>query len=194
MAKTTHWQRRNGASAASKARFVGERREIAEEGETAGVAKRRETFEEQAAEQAREHAHWQEEASLAGDPAFAVGRQAAAGNDDVDMRMMGERRAPGVEDGGEADARAEMFWVGGDGGQRLGGGPEQEVVDDGLVGEGQGAERRRQGEDHVIIGNRQQLGLSVGEPLARRRALTLRAVAIAAGNGRRPLPAWLVSI
>ena len=51
--------------------------------------------------------------------------------------MMGQRRAPGVEDGGEADARAEMLWVGGDGGQRLGGGPEQEVVDDGLVVEGE---------------------------------------------------------
>ena len=46
--------------------------------------------------------------------------------------MMGERRAPGVQHGGEADARAEMLRVGGDGGQRLGGGPEQEVVDDGL--------------------------------------------------------------
>ena len=48
--------------------------------------------------------------------------------------MVGERRAPGVEHGGEADARAQMLRVGGDGGQGLGGGPEQEVVDGGLVG------------------------------------------------------------
>src|SRR5208283_2724472 len=31
-------------------------------------------------------------------------------------------------------------------------------------------------------------GLTLGEPLSCRRALTLRAVAVAAGNGRRPLP------
>ena len=142
---------------------------------------RREPFEEQPAEQAREHAHRQEEAGPAGDPARSVGRQAAAGNDDVDMRMMGQRRAPGVQDGGEADARAQMLGIGGDGGQRLGGGPEQEVVDGGLVVERDGGDRRRQGEDDVVVGDRQQLGLAFGEPLPRRRALTLRAVPIAAG-------------
>ena len=95
--------------------------------------------------------------------------------------MVGERRAPGVQHGGEADARAQMLRVGGDRGQRLGGGPEQEVVDGGLVLERDGADRGRQGEDDVIVGNRQQLGLALGEPLPRRRALALRAVAVAAG-------------
>ena len=141
----------------------------------------REAFEEEPAEEPREHAHGQEEAGLAGDPARPVRRQAAAGNDDVDMRMMGQRRAPGVEDGGQADARAQMLRIGGDGDQRLGGGPEQEVVDGGLVLERDRADRRRQGEDDVIIGDRQELGLALGEPLPRRRALTLRAVAVAAG-------------
>ena len=141
----------------------------------------REAFEEEPAEQARQHAHRQEEAGLAGDPARSVRRQAAAGDDDVDMRMMGERRAPGVEDGGEADARAQMLGVGGDRGQRLGGGPEQEVVDGGLVVERDGADRRRQGEDDVIVRNRQKLRLAVFEPLPRRRGLTLRAMPVAAG-------------
>ena len=140
-----------------------------------------EPFEKEAAEQAREDAHGQEEAGLAGDPARPVRRQAAAGNDDVDVRMMGERRAPGVQYGGQADARAEMLRVGGDRGQRLGGGPEQEVVDGGLVLERDRADRRRQGEDDVIVGNRQELRLAVFEPLPRRRALALRAVAVAAG-------------
>ncbi len=81
------------------------------------------------------------------------------------------------------------FGVGGDGRERLGGGLEQEIVDDGLVLERQGADRRRQGEDDVIIGNRQQLGLSLGEPLLGGRRLTLRAVPIAAGvvgDARQP--------
>jgi hypothetical protein len=47
--------------------------------------------------------------------------------------------------------------------------------------EGDRADRRRQGEDDVIIGNRQKLRLALGEPLPRRRALTLRAVTVAAG-------------
>ena len=101
--------------------------------------------------------------------------------------MVGQRRAPGVEHGGEADARAQMLRVGGDGGQRLRGGPEQEVVDGGLVLERDGADRGRQGEDDVVVGNRQEFGLAVFEPLPRRRGLALRAVAIAAGIVGDPL-------
>ncbi len=70
--------------------LVGELGEIAEEGEGAGRMQGCEAVEEEAAEQAREHAHGQEEARLAGDPARAVRRQAAAGNDDMDMGMRGE--------------------------------------------------------------------------------------------------------
>ena len=56
------------------------------------------------------------------------------------------RYAPGVQHGGEADARAEMLRVGGD-----------------------GADRRRQREDDVTIGDRQEFGPALGEPLPRRR-------------------------
>ena len=99
----------------------------------------------------------------------------------MDVRVVGERRAPGVEHGGEADAGAQMLRIGGDGGQRLGGGLEQEVVDGRLVLERDGADRGRQGEDDVIIGNRQQLRLAVFEPSPRRGRLALRAVTVAAG-------------
>jgi hypothetical protein len=95
--------------------------------------------------------------------------------------MMGERRAPGVQHGGEADAGSEMLGVGGDGGQRLGGGPEQEIVDRSLVLERDGSDRSRQGEDDMAVRSRQKLHLAVFEPLPRRRALTLRAVPVAAG-------------
>ena len=161
--------------------LVGEGREIAEEGEAAGRVQGRDPVEEEAAEQARQHADRQEEAGPAGDPAGPVRRQAAAGNDDVDVGMVGQRRAPGVQHGGEADARAQMLRIGGDGGQRLGGGPEQQVVDGCLVLEGDGADRGRQGEDDVVVGNRQQLRLAVFEPLPRGGRLTLRAMPIPAG-------------
>ncbi len=146
-----------------------------------------EAVEKEPAEETRQHPHGQEEAGLAGDPARIVRRQAAAGNDDVDVRMVGQRRAPGVQYGGQADARAEMLRLGGDRGEGLRGGPEQEVVDGRLVLECDGADRGRQGEDDVIVGNRQELRLAVFEPLPRRGRLALRAVAIAARNGRRPL-------
>ena len=161
--------------------LVGERSEIAEEGQAASLMQGRETFEEEAAEESRKHAHGQKEAGPAGDPARAIPRQAAAGNDDVDMGMMGERRAPSVEDGGEADARAQMLRIGGDRDERLGCGPEQEVVDGGLVLERDGADRRRQGEDDVIVSDRQQLRLAVFEPLPRRCGLALRAMPVATG-------------
>ena len=41
----------------------------------------------------------------------------------------------------------------------------------------------------MIIRDRQEVGLAFGQPLLRRRALALRAMPVAAGNGRCPLPA-----
>ena len=139
-----------------------------------------ELFQKQPAEQPREHAHRQEEARPAGDPALAVQGNAAARNDHVDVRMVGERRSPCVQHGSHADPRAQMFGIGGDRDHRLGGGLEQKVVNHGLVLIGDVADRRRQGEDHMVIGDRQQLGLAFGQPSPRGRALALRAMPIAA--------------
>jgi hypothetical protein len=86
-----------------------------------------------------------------------------------------------VQYGGQADARAEMLRVGGDRGQRLSGGSEQEVVDGRLVVERDGADRGRQGEDDVIVGNREELRLALFEPSPRGDGLALRAVTIPAG-------------
>ena len=93
---------------------------------------------------------------------------------------MGQRRTPCVEHGAEADAGAKVLGIGGDGDQGLGGGAEQDGVDHGLVLVGDIAERRRQGEDDVVVGDRQELGLARGEPGPGRRTLALGAVAVAA--------------
>jgi hypothetical protein len=74
-----------------------------------------------------------------------------------------------------------MLGIGCDCRQRLGGCPEQEVVDGRLVLERDRADRRRQGEDDVIVGNRQELRLAIFEPSPRRGRLALRAVTIPAG-------------
>lgn len=73
-----------------------------------------------------------------------------------------------------------MSRVGGDGGQGLGRGLEQQAVNGGLVLEGDGRDRRRQGEDKVVVGHGQQIGLALREPVLRRGALAARAVPVAA--------------
>ena len=79
---------------------------------------------------------------------------------------MGHCRAPGVENRGDADARAEVLGVGRDGEHGLGRGLEQQVIDDGLVVVGDVGDRRRQREHDVDSRHRQQVGLARGEPLA----------------------------
>jgi hypothetical protein len=79
-----------------------------------------------------------------------------------------------------ADASAQVFAIGGDRHQRFGRRLEQQVVDRRLVVIGDVGDGGRQREHEVIIGNRQQFGLPLGQPRSGRRALTLRAMAIAA--------------
>jgi hypothetical protein len=86
-----------------------------------------------------------------------------------------------VEHGGEPDAGAEVFGVGGDGDQGLGGGFEQQVIDDRLVVIGDVGDRSRQGEDNMEIGHGQQFGLAVGQPLLGSGGLALWAMPVAAG-------------
>ncbi|MGY4286903.1 hypothetical protein ACVWXO_006123 [Bradyrhizobium sp. LM2.7] len=123
---------------------------------------------------------------------LAVGRDAAARHDHVHVRVMGERRAPGVQHGGDADAGAEVLRIGGDRQQGLGRDLEQEIVDHRLVLVGDVGDGRRQREHDVIVRHRQQLGLAVGEPVLCGGALALRAMPVAAGKSRYevrlPLP------
>ena len=147
----------------------------------AGVVGRDQLLQEQPAEQAREHAHGQEEAGPARHPALAVGRDAAARHDHVDVRVMGHGRAPSVQHRGDADPGAQMLRIGGDRQHGLGRDLEQEIIDHRLVLVGDVGDGRRQREHHVIVRHRQQLGLARGEPFLRGGALALRAVPVAAG-------------
>ena len=88
---------------------------------------------------------------------------------------------PGMQHGEEADARAQVLRVGGDGDQRFGGGVEQDVVDDRFVLKGDGGQLLRDGKDDVEVFAVEQLGLALLEPLGARQRLALGAVPIAAG-------------
>ena len=140
-----------------------------------------EFFEEAASKQPREHPYRQKETRLAGHPPLAIERETAAGDDAMHVGMMRERRAPGVQDQGHPDACAQMPGIGGDGAQGLGGDLEEQPIDHRLVVIRDGADGRGQGEHHVVIVHRQQLGLPRLEPAARGTALALRAMPVAAG-------------
>ena len=101
---------------------------LTEELQVAGIVGGEQLLQAPAAEQSREDADGEEEAWAAADPALPVERDAAARHDDVDMGVMRHGRAPAVQDGGEADASAEMPGVGGDGDECLCSGPEQDAV------------------------------------------------------------------
>ena len=95
--------------------------------------------------------------------------------------MVRHRRAPGVEHGGETDLGAEMLGIGGDRAQSLGGRFEQHVINHGRVLIGDLAEWCRQGEDDVVILDRQKFALTLDEPLFGRAGLTLWTMAVATG-------------
>ena len=159
---------------------------LAEELQPAGLVQPLQFFEEPAPEQPREHAHRQEEARPACHPGRAVRRQPAAGHDAVHVRVVRQRRAPGVQHQRRADAGAQLLGVHRDGLQNLCGHVEQQPVDGGLVGVGDVGDGRWQGEDDVEVLHRQQVGLPGVEPALRGRALALRAVPVAARSGEIP--------
>ena len=97
---------------------VAEGRILTEELQPTATMSLMKLFEETAAEQPREHAHRQQESRLAGDPAVAVRGQTTAGHDAVHVRMVRQRRAPGVQDQRHTDLRAEMLRVSGNSAQR----------------------------------------------------------------------------
>ena len=141
------------------------------------------------AEQPRQHPHGQEEARPAGDPALAIRREAPARHHTVQMRMVQQVLAPGVQDRDEADLGAQMPGVGGDRAQRLGGRTKQQVVDHRLVLVGDGGDLLGQREDHMEILDRQELGAPILQPLRPRERLAFWAMTVTAAVERDALVA-----
>ena len=96
----------DGSKVAQEGASFGEVRHGPEEGEPPGVVQRDQPRQKDPSEQLAEHAHRKREGWTRGDPSASVGRDAAAWHDHVHVRMVGNRRSPGVEHGGDADARA----------------------------------------------------------------------------------------
>ena len=123
----------------------------------------------------------QEEPWFAGDPPGAVWRQAAAGDDHVDVRVVCQRRSPGMKDAGHTHPRAHALGVGRDGHDGLGRRLEQQAIDRLLVPIGDLRDFGWHREDDVEVFHRQQVLSPCLHPVARRRPLTLRTVPVLAG-------------
>ena len=95
--------------------------------------------------------------------------------------MMLQFLIPTMEHAEEADFGAEMAGITGDFEQRFGTGPEQEIVDDLLVLQGQRGEPPRKGEDDMDVGGRQEFATARLQPTVASGGLTLGTVPIPAG-------------
>jgi len=109
------------------------------------------------------------------------------------MRMVQEVLAPSVEHAEEADVGAEVLGICGNLQKTGGAGAEQETIEDLLVMERQRRQFVRKREDHMRVGNVQQLLAAGGEPLFPRVGLAFRAMAIPARVERDGLMATAIT-
>ena len=161
------------------ARWVAERLQPAGEVQLPGLEGVLQRREEHPPEVAGQDPDRQEEPGAAGNPGAPVVGEPPTRNDAVQMGMMHERLAPGMEDREEAELGAEVARVGSDRPERVGDGPEEQTVDDGLVLGGDLGDSRGHREDDVEVLDRQQVRAPSFEPLGAGQRLTGRTVAVA---------------
>jgi hypothetical protein len=161
---------------------VSQRLEFTGEAERSLAERLSEVAQEGFAEAAAEETHGEKERRLsAGDPARAIGRDASAGHDAMQVGVQMQVLTPGMEHGQEADGCAQESRVCRSLQQSLGGGAEQDGVGLSVVLKRQAADLIGQSEHDVEIGDREKLGLPLLEPSCACRGLALWAMAIAAG-------------
>ena len=102
------------------------------------------------------------------------------GDQAMQVRMVPQVLAPGMEYGEDPDACPEMAWISGDLQQGFGGGTKQQVVEQALVAECKRCQLLRQSEDHMRIRHRQQTGGLSAEPAIASRRLALGTMPVAA--------------
>jgi hypothetical protein len=98
----------------------------------------------------------------------------------MQMRMMKQVLAPGVQHGEESDLGAQVLGIGGDCAQGLGGGAEEKTVDQRLVLIGNGGNGLRQREDDVKVLCVEELGATIVQPLRAGQRLAAGTMPVAA--------------
>lgn len=114
-------------------------------------------------------------------PACTVQGKASGGDEHVNVRMIEHGPGPGVQDGENPGARAEITRIPSQLLKGIGGGFHQKSVKLFRVRPGNGVQFVRQGEGQQVIGARRQTKPLPGNPAAGLILVTLWATAIAAG-------------
>ena len=153
--------------------------ECAGEVQLAGLERLAHGVEQQPANEPGEHPDREEEPGAARHPLRTIGRESPAGDHAVEVGMMHQGLAPGVEHRKEPDLGAQMTGIRRDGPQRLGDRPEEEAIDDGLVLVGDGGDRRGHREDDVEVVDGEQVRSARIDPRGAGERLARRAMAIA---------------
>ena len=99
-------------------------------------------------------------------PVRAIGRDAAAGDRAVDMRVVVEPLGPGVEHGHDADGAADIARITGELDDRRGGGAHQQAVGVALMAAHHVAQFGRHGDGDMEVMGRQHFGAAGFEPLS----------------------------
>ena len=138
---------------------------------------------------------WDEEVGSGGTPGRAVPGEAPARDDVVDVRVVLELPAPGVQDAGESrEVGPDEACIGGEsleGGRR---GVEQRLVGRALVRAHEGAERLWDGEGEEKMRPWELFVQVVVEPLLGFMLLTLGAVAVATGMRHTMVPSTVLAL
>jgi hypothetical protein len=129
---------------------------------------------------AREDTDGQEEVWSTRHPLGPVGGQASRRQDTVEMGVMVELLAPGMEHGEPADLCAEMRGVPGDVLKRLGDRAKKEPIEQTRVLQRQGTQVVRQGKDPMDVWRVEHLALPGREPRGLGRAMAFGAAPVAA--------------
>ena len=124
-----------------------------------------EVVKEQSTKQAGQNPNRKKETHSAGNPAAAVDRQTAAGNDAMQVWMVQESLAPSVEHCKETDLGTEVFWVSRNASQSLAGRTKEDVVDHLLIVEREVSELVGNGEHHVKVVDWQKVRALLIEPI-----------------------------
>jgi hypothetical protein len=136
---------------------------------------------ELAAEHPAEDVYRKEEIIATMDPMLAVETDTTAWDNAMQVRMMMQILAPGVQHGEKADVRSQVLGVMGNGLQCFGCGTKQDAVDRSFVLQGEWADFFWQREDDMEVGHVKEVLLSGFKPTSTSGSLTLRAVSIATG-------------
>ena len=152
-----------------------------------------ETGEELAAEQRTGDVNRKEEVRRRADPAATIAGEATAGNDAMQVWVIGELSGPGMQDGGDGELCAEPFRVAPELQQRGARAVEEQVEAAVRMTTAEWTQLGRQGEDDVEVVGRQQPLLAALQPTVRGQSLAFGAMSVAAGIVRRALEAALTA-